>query len=58
VIIDILGDKALVVSCADGCLVADDYEIIPNLTKEEKIYFKIGNKLESSLSSVEKGKML
>lgn len=45
-IVAILEDKKLVVSCADGFLKLDEYEIFPPLTKsEEDIYLKIGNKL-------------
>tara|TARA_Y100000766_G_scaffold284390_1_gene302761 strand:- start:1447 stop:2364 length:918 start_codon:yes stop_codon:yes gene_type:complete len=45
-IIDIIDNDKLVISCAKGCLILEDFEIIPKLTKKEKkIYFKIGNKL-------------
>ena len=46
VIIDIFDENKLVISCASGCLMLEDFSIVPELTKEEeKIYFKIGNKL-------------
>ncbi|MFH1645371.1 MAG: methionyl-tRNA formyltransferase [Candidatus Omnitrophota bacterium] len=45
-IVDILEGDKLVVSCADGCIVLEDYEIVPRILKEERdIYFKIGNRL-------------
>ena len=44
-IIDIIDDKP-VISCAEGCLLLKDFIIVPKLSKrEQKIYFKIGNKL-------------
>lgn len=44
-IVDILPGKKLIVSCVDGCLRLDDYEIFPSLTEDEKkIYFRIGAK--------------
>lgn len=44
-IVDIINEK-LVISCAEGCLMLEDYTIVPKLNNEEKkIYFKIGNKL-------------
>lgn len=43
-IIDILDGDKLVVTCADGCLMLEDYEILPYLSEDEKkIYIKIGN---------------
>ena len=45
IIVDIINEK-LIISCAEGCLLLDDFTIVPKLTKnEKKIYFKIGNKL-------------
>ena len=45
-IVDIIDNDKLVISCADGCLILDDYKIIPDLDEKEKnIYFKVGNKL-------------
>ena len=45
-IVDII-ENNLVISCAEGCLILIDFEIVPKLTKKEKeIYFKIGNKLD------------
>jgi len=39
--------KKIVVSCAVGCLILDDYKIVPELNKKENnIYLKIGNKLD------------
>lgn len=44
-IVDIVNEK-LVISCAEGCLMLEDFMIVPKLTNDEKgIYFKIGNKL-------------
>jgi methionyl-tRNA formyltransferase len=46
-IVDIVDGNKLVISCAEGCLLLEDFKIVPELTDEEKeIYFKIGNKLE------------
>jgi len=46
-IVDILEDKKLIVSCVDGFLRLDEYEIFPKLTEiEEEIYLKIGNKFD------------
>ena len=46
-IMDILTGGRLVVSCADGCLVLEEYEIFPRLTEAEKpIYLKIGNRFQ------------
>lgn len=46
-IVDILEDERLVVSCADGFLVLEEYEIVPKLKESEKeVYFKTGNRLE------------
>ena len=45
-IVDIVGDY-IVISCAEGCLMLLDYEIVPKLNNEEKkIYYRIGNKLD------------
>lgn len=45
-IVDIIDDDKLVISCADGCLILDDYKVIPELDEKEKlIYFRVGNKL-------------
>jgi methionyl-tRNA formyltransferase len=45
-IVDIVDENKLIISCAIGCLILEDFSIVPELTKEEeKIYFKIGNKL-------------
>ncbi len=39
-------DKMPIISCADGNLILKDFLIVPKLNKEEeKVYFKIGNKL-------------
>lgn len=47
-IVDILEDKKIIVSCVDGFLRLDEYEIFPKLTEiEEGIYLKIGNKFDS-----------
>lgn len=46
-IVDVLEDKKLVISCSDGFLRLDEYEIFPPLTKiEEGIYLKAGNRFE------------
>ena len=46
-IVDILEGEKLIVSCADGCLLLQDYDIFPELSEKEKIiYLRIGNKLE------------
>lgn len=46
-IVDIIEEDKLVISCAKGCLILEDYTVTPSLSKEErKIYFKIGNKLD------------
>lgn len=46
IMLDILGDKKIIVSCADGCLILEEYEIVPALTEEEEeIYLRIGNRL-------------
>ncbi|MDB4490888.1 methionyl-tRNA formyltransferase [bacterium] len=43
-IVDIIDNDKLVISCADGCLILDDYKIMPELDENEKdIYFRIGN---------------
>ena len=45
-IVDVIDENKLVISCGIGCLLLEDYSITPELSKEdEKIYFKIGNKL-------------
>ena len=45
-IVDIINDKP-VVSCVDGFLKLDEYDIYPKLTKEEKlVYFRIGNQFD------------
>ncbi len=45
-IVDIIDENKLIISCASGCLMLEDFSIVPKLSKEEeKIYFKIGNKL-------------
>ena len=44
-IIDILNDDKLVVSCADGCLLLEEYKIVPALTDLEKAsYINVGNR--------------
>lgn len=44
-IIDIVDDKKIVVSCSDGFLRLDEYEIFPLLTaQEEEVYLKAGNR--------------
>jgi len=46
-IVDIIDEDKLVISCARGCLILEDFTVTPSLSKEErKIYFKIGNKLD------------
>ncbi len=46
IIVDIINEKP-VISCAEGCLILDEFIIVPKLDKIEKeLYFKIGNKLE------------
>ncbi len=46
-IMDILPGEKLLVSCADGCLLLEDYQFAPKLTpQEKKIYLKIGNRFE------------
>ena len=45
-IVDVIDENKLVISCGIGCLLLEDYSITPELSNEdEKIYFKIGNKL-------------
>jgi len=45
-IVDVLDRDRLVISCADGYLILDEYEIVPRLTDIEKdVYIKIGNRL-------------
>jgi len=45
-IVDIINDHPIV-SCTDGFLKLDSFDIYPKLTKKEKsIYFKIGNKFD------------
>ena len=40
-------NKNLIVSCADGCLLIDDYKIFPDLNKHDmKIFLKEGNRFE------------
>ena len=42
-IIQVLSDDKLVVSCADGAIVVEDYDIFPELTREERgIYLREG----------------
>lgn len=46
-IVDILGQERLVISCADGCLILNEFEIFPKLNAIEKdIYLKIGNQFK------------
>ena len=46
-IVDILDNEKIVVSCADGCLLLQEYEIVPHLKDEYKpVYLKIGNKFD------------
>jgi len=46
-IVDILEGNKLLVSCVDGFLRLDDYEIVPQLNKiEEEVYLRIGNKFD------------
>ena len=46
-IVDIIDQNKLIISCASGCLIIEDFLIVPELSKEEeKIYFRIGNKLD------------
>lgn len=46
-IVDILKDKRLVVSCADGFLRLEEYDIFPKLSvMEEEIYLKKGNSFD------------
>ena len=43
-IVDVLKNDRLVVSCADGYLMLEDYEAVPKFTKSEKsIYLNVGN---------------
>ena len=45
IIVDIIDNK-LLISCAEDCLLIDEFIIAPELNQEEKqIYIKIGNKL-------------
>ncbi len=45
-IVDVTDENKLIISCSSGCLMLEDFSIFPKLTKEdEKIYFKVGNKL-------------
>ena len=47
-ILKVLPGGRLVVSCADGCVVLDDYEMAPKLAARERGFFlKAGNKFES-----------
>lgn len=47
VIVAITAEKKIIVSCADGLLRLDDYEIFPHLLDEEvDLYLKVGNKFE------------
>ena len=44
-IISVIENDQLVVSCSDGFLLIEDYEIVPNLTaKERQIYLREGNR--------------
>jgi len=46
IIVDVLENDKIVISCAEGCLVLEEYEIVPYLDKSEKpIYLQIGNRL-------------
>lgn len=46
-IVEVLKGKKLLVSCADGFLRLDEYEIFPKLTrKEESVYLKAGNRFD------------
>ena len=46
-IVDIDKDGKIIISCADGCIRADDYDVFPPLTgKEKKTYLRIGNVFE------------
>ena len=45
-IVDIIENK-IMISCAKGCLLLEDYYIFPELNDEDKkIYLKIGNKFD------------
>ena len=47
VIVGITPDKKIIVSCADGLLRLDEYEIFPTLQENEQdIYLRVGNKFE------------
>ena len=47
IIIEITKDQKLIVSCADGLLLIEDFEIYPKLTKNEHpIYLKKGNRFD------------
>jgi len=47
VIVKITNDNKIIVSCADGLLQLDDFNIFPVLSENEKeIYFKAGNKFD------------
>ena len=46
-ILDVVEQDNIIVSCADGCLLIDDYEIVPKLNEtEKKVYLKPGNFFE------------
>ena len=43
--VDIWDGERIVVSCADGCLVLEEYEIVPALEEHEReVYLRIGNR--------------
>jgi methionyl-tRNA formyltransferase len=46
-IVDFTSDGNPIVSCADGCLILEEFEVAPSLTETERqIYLKIGNKFD------------
>ncbi|MCH8330601.1 MAG: methionyl-tRNA formyltransferase [Bacteroidetes bacterium] len=46
-IVEVKDDEKLVVSCVDGCLLLEDYVIVPELDETEKsVYLKTSNKLD------------
>jgi methionyl-tRNA formyltransferase len=47
IILDILEGDRLVVSCTDGCVIFEDYEIVPKLTEKERcVYLRKGNRFD------------
>lgn len=47
IIMDVLEGDRIVVSCTDGCVIFDDYEIVPALTEKERaVYLRKGNRFD------------